>query len=491
MVLTAEHEKTSLIIEYNSMREEFKIAWRNLWRNRRRTIITASSVFFAVFFAVIMRSMQLGSYDNMINNFIESLTGHLQVQHVKYQDDPLIDNSFEYNDSIVSAIMATQNVVSVTPHLESFSLASSGAQTKGVAIIAIDPVKEKDFSDPEARLVRYRITSAVIKQMEDSNEFPSRILDIVRENEDRSYPSAASLENALSLSNGDNINFLDRILEYSEFKNSWLTPDDEGIVVSDKLASYLKVSLGDSVILMGQGYHGVSATGIFPVRGIIKMPSPEIDNKLVIMTIPAAQRLFDTGGQITSLVVNLTGKSNRTIKSAKKSINSILTDKNTTAKTWYELNPVLYQQIQGDSQTGQMMLGVLYFIILFGIFGTVLMMVSERKKEFGVLVAIGMQKRKLKRIVTIEMLLLGSIGLVAGLVAAVPLVTYFNLNPVRLGGELGKMMEDWGWEAVMPTAPVGAYFFWQAVIVAGMVLLAVIYPMRKIGKLKEIEALRS
>jgi putative ABC transport system permease protein len=208
------------------------------------------------------------------------------------------------------------------------------------------------------------------------------------------------------------------------------------------------------------------------------------------MTIPSAQKFFDAEGKITSLVVNLTDKSNRTIKTAKTRINSVLTDKNTTARTWYELNPILYQQIQGDSQSGMAMLGLLYFIIFFGIFGTVLMMVSERKREFGVIVAIGMQKKKLKRIVTIEMMLLGAIGLVFGLLASVPLILYFYYYPIVLKGELGNMMEDWGWDAVMPSAWFGPYFYLQAVIVALMVVLATLYPLRKIGTLKEIEALK-
>ena len=472
------------------MKEELKIAWRNLWRNRRRTIITAASIFFAVFFAVIMRSYQLGSYDHMINNVIESFTGYLQVQHVKYQDNPLIDNSFDYNDSIASAISGIDKVISVTPHLESFTLASSGMQTKGVAVIAIDPVKEKNFSDPESKLVKYRITSEAIKQMKTEAVIPENVLEKVNKNLDRSYSSSARLKLELGLPDEDNELFLPEILKCSEISNGFLTKDDEGILVSDKLASYLKVTIGDSVILMGQGYHGVSATGIFPVRGIIKMPSPEIDNKLIIMTIPAAQKFFDAEDKITSLVVNLTDKSNRTIKMAKARINSLLRDKNTIAKTWYELNPILYQQIQGDSQSGMAMLAVLYFIIFFGIFGTVLMMVSERKREFGVLVAIGMQKKKLKSIVTIEMILLGAIGLVSGLLASVPLILYFYYYPIVLKGDMANMMEDYGCDAVMPTAWFGPYFYWQVVIVAFMVILATLYPLRKIGKLKEIEALR-
>jgi ABC-type lipoprotein release transport system permease subunit len=136
------------------------------------------------------------------------------------------------------------------------------------------------------------------------------------------------------------------------------------------------------------------------------------------------------------------------------------------------------------------MLIILYFIIFFGIFGTVLMMVSERKKEFGVLVAIGMQKRKLQRIVTIEMMLLGAIGLVCGLLASVPLILYFYYYPIVLKGNMASMIEDWGWDAVMPTAWFGPYFYWQVLIVAVMVVLATLYPLRKIGLLKEIEALK-
>jgi len=472
------------------MKEEFRLAWRNLWRNRRRTVITAASVFFAVFFTVITRSLQLGSYDHMINNIIQSFTGHLQVQHIKYHDDPLIDNSFAYNDSLISAISAIEKVVSVTPHIESFTLASNGPQTKGVAVIGIDPAREKHFSDPEAKLVRYRITGEAVEGMR-TGELPEKVLEKVEKNIGRSYSSAARIELELGLTDEEKNHCLSQIIIYSEIKNGYLSPDDKGILLADKLAGFLRAGIGDSIILMGQGYHGVSATGIFPVRGIIKLPSPGLDSRLVIMTIPAAQQLFDADGKITSLVINLKDRSGRTITKARNKINALLPDTNTSARTWYELNEVLYQQMRGDSQSGKLMLLILYFIIFFGIFGTVLMMISERRREFGVLVAIGMRKGKLKRIVIIEMVMLGIIGLITGLLAGTPLITYFNHNPVIIKGDLGKMMEDWGYDAMMPTAPVGSYFYWQVVIVILMILLAAIYPLRKIGKLKETEALKS
>ena len=473
------------------MKDDLKIAWRNLWRNRRRTIITSASVFFAVFFAVIMRSYQLGSYDRMILNFIESYSGYLQVQHHKYQDNPSVDYSFICSDSLAVAISGVTNVVSVAPHIESFALASSGTQTKGVAVLAIDPEKERKFSNPENKLVKYRISKESITRLRTLTGIPSEVLNKVEKNLGSSYSSISRFELDLGLSTSESKQYMTEILKFMEVPNGFLTSDDEGVLVSVRLADYLKVTIGDTVILMGQGYHGSSAAGVFPVRGILKMPSPEIDNKLIIMTIPTAQKFFDAEGKITSLSVNLTSKTHRIMSGAQNKINLLLTDKNTVTKTWEELNPVLVQQIQGDSQTGMATLGMLYLLIFFGIFGTVLMMIAERKREFGVLVSIGMQKKRLKRIVIIEMALLGAIGLIAGLLASSPVILYFYYFPILLKGDIGKMMEDYGWDAVMPTAWFGPYFYWQAVIVALMVLLATLYPLRKIGKLKEIEALRS
>lgn len=179
------------------------------------------------------------------------------------------------------------------------------------------------------------------------------------------------------------------------------------------------------------------------------------------------------------------------MSAAQTEINKRLTDKETVTKTWEELNPVLVQQIQGDSQTGIATLAMLYFIIFFGIFGTVLMMVSERKREFGVLLSIGMQRSKLKIIMAYEMFFLGTLGLIGGLILSSPVIMYFYYNPIVMKGELGKMMEDYGWDAIMPTAWFGPYFYWQAAVVAIMVAVVTIYPLRKISKLKEIEALRS
>ncbi len=121
---------------------------------------------------------------------------------------------------------------------------------------------------------------------------PENVLEKVNKNLGRSYSSSARLKLELGLPDEDNELYMPEILKCTEVSNGFLTKDDEGILVSDRLASYLKVTIGDTVILMGQGYHGVSAAGIFPVRGIIKMPSPEIDNKLIIMTIPAAQKFL-------------------------------------------------------------------------------------------------------------------------------------------------------------------------------------------------------
>jgi ABC-type lipoprotein release transport system permease subunit len=114
-----------------------QLAWRNLWRNKRRTLITAASVFFAVFFALLMRSFQLGTYEKMYRDVIESYSGYLQLQHSDYLDESSLDNGFVLEQSLTEIIEADPNVTGFIPKLESFALAAAGSRTQGVMVIGI------------------------------------------------------------------------------------------------------------------------------------------------------------------------------------------------------------------------------------------------------------------------------------------------------------------------------------------------------------------
>jgi ABC-type antimicrobial peptide transport system permease subunit len=102
-----------------------------------------------------------------------------------------------------------------------------------------------------------------------------------------------------------------------------------------------------------------------------------------------------------------------------------------------------------------------------------------------------MQKTKLAAVVVIEMLYIGMMGIVSGIIAALPVIFYGYYHPIRFTGEMASMYEDYGMEPVMPFLPVDWYFLWQSIIVAIIVMVAVIYPVRKISKMQIVNSLKA
>ncbi len=469
---------------------DYQLAWKNLWRNKRRTIITAASIFFAVFFALLMRSFQLGAYDRMFKNIIESYTGYLQIQHRDYFDEPTIDNSFELSQPLIDKIEADPNVNTLVPRLESFALAAAESRTQGVMVLGIDPGGEEKVTDLRSKLVKYKLTPEAIQALKEST-IPSRTKKLLDVFTNESYSSEGRLLIDLDIGQEDTASVLPVLRRYASFKNKYLDNNETaGAIIGDGLSDYLKAGVGDTIVLVGQGYHGTSAAGKYEIRGIVRLPAPDIDNVIVYLPIAVAQELFAAPDMVTSAVLRLNNNDNENVLQSGESLRKILNEP-LTIRTWHELNALLINQMEADSRSGMIMIGILYLVIAFGVFGTVLMMMAERRREFGMLVSIGMRKNKLAKVVSFEMLLIGFLGLAAGVIASLPFVFYGNAHPIRFTGEMGRMYSDYGFEPIMPTLLPDTYYLWQIVVVLIILLIAILFSIRKIFRINVISALRA
>jgi ABC-type lipoprotein release transport system permease subunit len=469
--------------------KNYKIAWRNLWRNKRRTLITVASVFFAVFFALLLRSIQLGSYDHMFKNVIESYTGYIQIQNEDFKDNSTVDNAFSLTPELRQIILKNKNVTDIIPRLESFALASSGSLTKGVLVMGIEPEKETLLSNVKGRLVNYRITAKAIESLKKEN-LPQKIISKLDLYKGESYTSESVLQMELGISDKEAASIMPVIKQKTSFINGYISSGKQEALIGDRLSKYLKLGIGDTLVMIGQGYHGSSAAGKFRIAGIVRMPTSDIDNKIVYLPVDICQEFYSAPGMLTSLALNIKDKSdkkiNRTISSLGKEIQAPL-----RLLGWREMNELIINQMDADNKSGGIMVALLYLVIAFGIFGTVLMMTIERKREFGVLVAIGMQKSKLAAIVSLEMIYIGLLGIFSGAAFALPAIIIGQYNPIRLSGQFGKVYESYGMEPIMPFMPVSYYFLWQSVIVAIIVGIAILYPVRKIYKMKLVNSLKA
>jgi len=136
------------------------IAWRNLWRNRRRTLFTAGGIAFACLLLLFSRSMQLGSYTGMIEAATDMLSGHIQVQHEKFFDDPKLEYVVGDADALASELSRHPEVMLASPRAQAFALLSVGEKSFGAQVIGVVPENEKELSTLMKTLVEGKYLAA-------------------------------------------------------------------------------------------------------------------------------------------------------------------------------------------------------------------------------------------------------------------------------------------------------------------------------------------
>ncbi len=470
--------------------KNYKMAWRNLWRNRRRTLITAASIFFAVFFALLMTSLQTGSYDYLYKNAIESYSGYIQLQQENWWDEKTIDNTFNYSEEVSQLLISDENVKATIPRLESFALASSGNTTKGVMVIGVDPDKEIHLTDLHQKRVSYLISPKALENILNDDLFSVENKENAELFQGYAYTNMDRLLLDLDIGPEEADTIIPTLEKYASYESSAINIGEPGVWLGFKLAQFLELQTGDTIVMMGQGYHGASAAAKFEIMGLIRLPIPEMNASIVYMPFDIAQEFYKCENMITSLIVNLHENDDRSVSETTERL-AEAAPQGTKIIDWKEMNEILISQMEADNVSGKAMLFILYLVISFGVLGTVLMMTAERRREFGVLVAIGMQKKKLASVMSYEMLYIGMLGIAAASIICAPIISYGSRHPIIFSGELAHMMADYGFEAQLVFEPVSTYFLWQAIIVGIMVGISLIYPVRKILRLEVVTALRA
>jgi ABC-type lipoprotein release transport system permease subunit len=425
----------------------------------------------------------------MFNNIIEIYSGHIQVQNEEFWEDRVVDNTMLYTLALEHNILSDKNVKNIVPRFESFALVSSGSRTKGVMVMGIDPVMESELSDVQSKLVKYTLSEKAISELV-KEEIPEYLKSNLQLFNGNSYSSDGRILLDLGAKEKDTEQVLQLLKKHASVSNSYLEEGKPGALVGNRLAKYLGLQKGDTIVLLGQGYHGTTAAGKYVIRGVVSLPAPDLEGQIVYLPLDICQSLYGAEGMLTSMAVLLNDKSNSDVDKTISRLETSL-DQPYRVLGWREMNETVVQQMEADNQSGMIMIGILYLVIAFGVFGTVLMMTTERRREFGVLVSIGMQKTKLAAVMVYEMLYIGLAGILLGIVVSTPVIIYGFYHPIRLSGELAKMMEDYGFEPVMAFQWIDAYFLSQSLVVGVIVVLSVLYPVRKILRLKEINAIRA
>lgn len=401
----------------------FKIAWRNIWRNKRRTIITSAAVVVAVFVSTIITSMQEGTYVKMIDNIVKLYTGYIQIQNKDYWEYKTINESFERDSNIYRVINSIELVSNYTERLEYFSLYSTGNNTRGGLLVGINPEKENSIT---------------------------------------------------------NLSFWVKEGEY-------ITKNDSGILLGENIAKSLNAKIGDTIILISQGYQGSSAAGLFVLKGIIKYPNPQLNN-MGFIDINKAQEFFNAENRLTSIVLMV--RNQYDVDLLKCNLQKLLSN-NFRIMTWKEMQPELVQMIESDRVSNGVMKVIFYVVVGFGILGTIIMMMAERRREMAIMIAIGMKKIKLIIIVLVEIFFIAFIGIVVGFLISLPIVAYLTYFPVKLTGEIAKAYEIYGLEPKLFFSMDFSVFWFQILVVIVIVMLVSIYPIYNIHKLNVIKGLRN
>ncbi len=406
-----------------------RLAWRNLWRQPRRTWLTVGAMTFSNVILVFMISLQFGMYGMMIDNTLSLFTGHLQVQAKGYLDDKKIRQVVPDATALAERLRAKRGDASVAVRANAFALASSEERSFGVQVVGVEPGRETAVST-----------------------IPGLI-------ESGRYFVAASDD------------------------------DTPQAVIGNVLARNLKIRVGDELTLVGSGRDGSFAATVVRVAGIFATGIPDLDRGLVEIPLPPFQDVFFMGDAAHEIVLRL-AQLDATASAVAAAESLLPAGGDLVVLDWDALQPGLRQAIQADLASAWFMYGVLVVLVAFSVLNTVLMSVLERTREFGIVLSLGLSPGRLARLILLETTLMALLGLLLGVLLGWLVTSWIGYTGFSYPG-MEELAEKFNVpDRIYPQASLLTLMLGPSIVFAGT-LLAALYPAFRVHWLAPVQAMRA
>jgi len=352
------------------------LAWRNIWRNPRRTVVILTAVTIGVWSMVFMAGLMRGMIHGMVENAIATLTGHIQIQEAHYPDDPSVDYRINAPVDLLKTIASDLPGGSrTTLRIRVNAVANNARHNTGVTLVGIDPVAEAAVS----------------------------------------FIGGAVVEGA------------------------YLEPDDgRGILIGRALADQFETTVGRKLILMSQSAGGEVVSRAFLVRGVYQAEMQATEKAYVFIGLHAAQQMLGTGEGVSEMIVLLPDYEQA--PSLARVLASRLEGQGLRVRSWQQVQPLVMVNLDLFNTFSFIWYLVVFIAMGFGVVNTTLMAVFERMREFGLLKALGLRPLRIIRSIMTEsacVLLIGmGLGSAAGILSCWALsFTGIDLSALAAGTE--------------------------------------------------------
>ncbi len=405
------------------------MAWRNLWRNRRRTVLTLISIAFGGFLAILFTALQDRSFSDMIDSSARLGGGHVSIQHADYLDRPALTRTVVGGEELKRMALADPRVERAVSRVVGPAMLATANGSYGAFFVAFDPEDEDETT----------------------------------------------------------FSFLDGMVEGEMFSGD----DRQGIVLGSKLASNLKLKLGKKVVYTMTDKDGEIVAGLGRLRGIVSTGGDGMDSGLCLLPIDAIREVLGYEPDESTQIAVFVGDSRRSAEVVER-LSGALED-GVVALTWSEVLPDLSGFIAMKVGGARFMEGVIMMLVAAGIFNTLFVSVMERLREFGILMAIGFSPGQLFTLVIWESVWLAVMGLVGGALMTAGPYYYLAKRGIDYSAILGEdSMEVAGavFPSVMRVGIFPENVVLIVVVVLLSTLLAGIYPAWRAGNVVPVDSIK-